>query len=160
MLTLRELIEGIDTAKLVENDAKMLRATLPVSDTVPLSSTKPTSFIVPPKGMFLCFSLTGSFTTLDAGPVDNGLCKLSMKMRNGSGRVYIPDLLSLDLLLTPGRVKDPSVGGAAASNQMQFPGIPFATVFRGNDTLSFDVQNSAAIANTWSLAFHGIWLLG
>lgn len=160
MLTIQDLIAGIPLQKVVENDAKIQRATLGVNDSVPASSTKPTSYQVPPKGIFLCMSITGSFTTLETGPADNGVCKMSMKFRNGSGRVYIPDLVSLDLLLTPGRVKDATVVGASASNQMQFPGLPWVTVFRGNDTLSIEVQNTAAYANNWALAFHGVWLLG
>ena len=53
-----------------------------------------------------------------------------------------------------------TVAAGAASNQMQFPGLPFCTVFRPNDTLSFDVQNTSLAANSWALAFHGVWLLG
>jgi len=160
MLTIQDLIAGIPLAQLLANDAKIQRATLGVSDTVLASSTKPTSYQVPPVGIFLCFSLTGNFTTVETGAADNGICKMSMKMRNGSGRVYLPDLVSMDLMLTPGRVKDPTVVGAAAGNQMQFPGLPFATVFRPKDTLSFEVQNTSLASNTWALAFHGVWLLG
>lgn len=160
MLTIQDLIAGIPLAQVLANDAKIQRATLGVSDTVLASATKPTSYQVPPRGFFLCFSLTGNFTTVETGAADSGFCKMSMKMRNGSGRVYIPDLVSLDLLLTPGRVKDPTVAAGAASNQMQFPGLPFCTVFRPNDTLSIEVQNTSLAANTWALAFHGVWLLG
>lgn len=160
MLTLQDLIAGLPQAAILQNDQKIQRGVLPVSDTVNASSTKPTSYQVPPLGPFLVYAITGSFTTLDAGPADNGICKMSMKFRNGSGRVYIPDLTPLDLILTPGRVKDAAVVGASAGNQLQFPGMPFMTVFRSNDTLSFEVQNSGTYANTWNLAFHGFWLLG
>lgn len=160
MLTLQDLIAGLPKDTILANDAKIQRGILSVSDTVPLSSTKPTSYQVPPLGPFLAYGITGSFTTLDAGPADNGICKMSMKFRNGSGRVYLPDLVPLDLLFTPGRVKDAAVVGAMYGNQLQFPGMPFVTVFRANDTLSFEVANAGTYANTWNIAFHGFWLLG
>lgn len=160
MLTLQDLIQGLPKATILANDAKIQRGILTVSDTVNASTTKPTSYQVPPLAPFLCYAITGSFTTLDAGPADNGICKMSMKFRNGSGRVYIPDLVSMDLVFTPGRVKDSAVVGADAGNQLQFPGMPFMTVFRQNDTLSFEVQNAGTYANSWNVAFHGFWLLG
>lgn len=159
MLTIQDLVQGIPLAQVLANDEKMYRATLTIADSVPASSVQPTSYQVPPKGFFLSFAMTGRFTTLETGPADDETCKMSMKLRNGSGRVYIPEFTDMDLLLTPGRVKSPTVAAGDNGNQLQFPGIPWVGVFRGGDTLAFDVQNTAAIANTWAVAFHGIWLL-
>jgi hypothetical protein len=158
MLTLQALIAGLPIAKILENDAKFHVASLPVEGTAAASATTPVSYTIPPKGNFLCLSVTGRFTTIESGAADDETCKLSIKLRSGSGRVYIPDFMDLDLWLTPGRVKG-SVAAGDNGNQLQFPGFPWVTIYRGGDTLTHEIQNESAAANSWAIAYHGIWLL-
>lgn len=157
MLSIQNLIQGIDLKKIQESDQRFYRASLRVGDTVPANDNKPTNLVVQSLGVFLCVSMTGRFTTLDTGPADTGVCRMSMKWVNGSQRVYIDQPIFLDCLFTPGRVKSPGVTGDA-SGQLQFPGLPWVTIFQPKDTLTFTVQNDAAYANTWQMALHGIWI--
>jgi len=153
-----KLIQEIDLKKLIEADKSRWTGHIRVGDSVPASTSLPTPLSISQRGLFLCLSMSGRFTTLDAGPADNGTCKLSMTMNNGSDRVYIPDPVFLDSILTPGRVKDASAAGGAAGNQLQFPGIPFVTLFKPKDIINHIVTNTAAIANTWQITYHGLWL--
>ena len=159
MLNLSDLIQGLDTQKLKEADQKFDRAVLTVGGSVAASTTTPFPLVVSPKGVFLCMSLTGRFTTLTTGPADNGVCSLKMSWQNGSGRVYIDpnSPVYLDCLLTPGRVMTPGVTGDP-SNQLQFPGLPWVTFFQPKDVLTFAIQNEATYANTFQINLHGIWL--
>ncbi len=157
MLSLQNLIAGIPIAPILENDKKFYPGILVVEGTAAASVMTPVTYTVPPKGNFICLAFTGRFTTLETGPADDETCKLSLKLRSGSGRVYIPDFVDLDMILTPGRVKG-SVAAGDNGNQLQFPGMPFVTVFRGGDNLTHEVQNDAAIANTWAIAYHGLWV--
>lgn len=159
MLDIRDLLTGIDLKKVQENDKLFQRATLRTGDTVAANATLPTSLQVSPKGVFVCMSLTGRFTTLVSGPSDTGVCNLSMTWQNSSNRVYIDKPVYLDELLTPGRVKSSLDTTGAAGNQLQFPGLPWVTVFQPNDVLTFNVQNEANYANTWQIALHGIWVI-
>ncbi len=158
MFDFKDLIQGINLAQLLAMDDKIQRATLRVGDTVPASSALPTTLNISNRGVFLCLSITGRFSTLDTGPADTGGCKLSMAIKNGSGRVYIPDLIHLDSLFTPGRVKDSLDTTGAAGNQLQFEGLEWVTVFRPTDILTHTVQNDAAYANSWEMAYHGLWI--
>lgn len=159
MLQLSDLIRGIDLQKLQENDGKFERATLRVGDTVSAGTTKPTPYIVPNKGVFLCMSLTGRFTTLTGVSTDGGVCQLKLSWLNGSNRVYIDDAnpVYLDCLLTPGRVRSVGVTGDP-SGQLAFPGLPWITFFQPSDSLSFKVQNEGAYANSWEIDMHGIFI--
>lgn len=157
MLDFKDMIQGIDLPKLLEQDSKMWRATLRAGASVPASSTLPTVLSISNRGVFLCMAITGRFSTLEVGPADNGVCNLSMKMNNGSGRVYIPDPIKMDNLLTPGRVKS-TVAGANLGEGLQFKGIEWLTCFRPKDDITITVTNDAAIANTWEMAFHGYWI--
>lgn len=157
MLDFKDLIQGIDLGKLLENDARMWRATLRVGATVPASSTLPTVLSISNRGVFLSLRMTGRFTTLEAGPADDETCKLSMKINNGSGRVYIPDPIKLDNLLTPGRVKG-SVAAGDLGGALNFPGLEWVTVFRPKDDITHTVTNDAAIANSYEIAYHGYWI--
>lgn len=157
----KELIQGINLPKLLENDAKMWRATLRVGDTVPAGTMLPTTLNISNRGVFLCLSLTGRFSTLELGAesaiVDNGICDLSMAIKNGSGRVYIQDPVFLDCLFTPGRIKA-SISSGDAANQLQFPGLPWVTCFRPTDILTHEVTNDATADNEWQLNYHGVWI--
>lgn len=158
MLTLQDLINPINLAQAQAADSKFYRATLQASDEVPASQSKPTNLVISPKGVFICMSITGRFTTLTGAATDSGVCPLSMTWQNGSQRVYIDQPVYMDCLFTPGRVRVAGVTGDPSS-QLQFPGLPWVTVFQPKDTLIFKVTNDAAYANRWQIALHGIWVL-
>ena len=158
MLSLKELLDGIDLAKVMEADKRGWMSCLPVGDTVPASSSKPTNLIVPTRGIFLNLGLTGRFSSLSDATTDSGVCPLSMKWANGSQRIYISQPVYLDCLFTPGRVRTAGVTGDPGG-QLQFPGIEWVTVFQPGDTLTFTVTNDAAYANSWQIDLFGLWVL-
>jgi len=159
MLTLADLIAGINLAKVQEADQFMERASLPVSGTVAAGATTPYTLEISPKGTFLCLAITGRFSTLTAAATDSGVCALKTSWSNGNGRIYIDDSqpLYLDCLLTPGRVRTAGVTGDP-SGQLQFPGMPWIAFFAPKDVLTFKVQNEAAYQNTFQIALQGVWL--
>ena len=158
-LTIGDLIRGIDLDKILANDQKIWPNRLRVGDTVDAGKSKPTTLNISNRGVFLCLSFTGSYSTIDNSPAaDTGVCRLSMKVRNSSGRVYIPDPVFLHNIFTPGRVKDTADITGAASGQLQFPGEEFVTVFRPSDVITHDVQNDAIQPNTWEMVYYGVWL--
>jgi hypothetical protein len=161
MFTLRDLLHGIPLKQLLEGDKKIWTSSLRVGDTVLAGKSKPTVLSISQRGVFLCLSYTGSFTTLfdDGGAAgDNGVCALSMKSNNNNGRVYFPEPIFLHNLFTPGRVKDVQVPAGTASNSLQFPGMEFVTVFRPSDQITHVVQNDATFDNSWEMAYHGVWI--
>lgn len=157
-MDLRSLMNNLDVAKLMATDKKVWRATLRCGDTVPANSGKPTTLSISSRGLFLLCSITGRFSTLKTGPVDDGVCRLSFSMTNGSGRVYIQDPIYMDSFLTPGRVKDGQDPDGEPSGVLQFPGIEFLTLFQPTDEITFVVDNAADFANSWQYQFHGFWV--
>ncbi len=157
MFDFKDLMQGINLQQLLANDDRIERATLRVGDTVPASSSLPTTLNISDRGVFLCLGITGRFSTLDTGPTDNGICKLSMTIKNGSGRVYIPDAIFLDSLFTPGRVKDAADTSGAVANQL-FGMLEWVTCFRPKDILTHTVQNDGTYANSWQMSYHGVWI--
>lgn len=145
--------------QLLKGDEKIWASSLRVGDTVAAGISKPTTLSISQRGVFLVMSYTGSYTTLQ-GATDDGVCRMSMKIKNSSGRVYISDPIFLHNLFTPGRVKDTTQPAAAAGNQLQFPGLPWITVFRPNDDITHEVQNDATFVNSWEMAYHGVWIIG
>jgi hypothetical protein len=158
MFTLRDLLHGIPLKQLLAGDEKIWTSSLRVGDTVLAGKSKPTVLSISQRGVFLVLSYTGSYTTLAAGPTDNGVCALSMKSNNNNGRVYFPEPIFLHNLFTPGRVKDVLDPAGAASNSLQFPGMEWVTVFRPSDQITHVVQNDATADNSWEMAYHGIWI--
>lgn len=157
-MNLRDMMNNLDVPKLLATDNRIWRATLRVGDTVDANQTKPTTLSVSSRGLFLCCAITGRFSTLMAGPDDDGICRLAFSMKNGSGRVYIQDPIYMDSFLTPGRVKDALDDTGAASGVLQFPGIEFLTLFQPTDEITFEVNNAADYANTWQMSLHGFWV--
>lgn len=160
MLTIRDLLSGINLAQVQANDKLIDRATIKAGGSVAANVTTPVTVQVSKKGVFVCMAITGRFTTLTAGPTDNGVCALSMTWQNSSGRVYIDQPVYLDELFTPGRVKSSLDAAGAVGNQMQFPGLDWVAVFQPGDMLTFNVQNEATYANTWQIVLHGFWVKG
>lgn len=106
---------------------------------------------------FLCLFITGSFTTLTAGPLDDGINHLTCTaIQNGDTKEFWADFIPLDHFLTPGRMKDASVAGAAASQALAAPPIPFIAFMPAGSIISFKFANDATIANKYKLTFHGI----
>jgi len=157
-MNLRDLMNNLDVAKLMETDNRAWRATLRAGDTVPASQAKPTTLSISSRGLFLCCAITGRFSTLKTGPEDDGVCRLSFSMNNGSGRVYIQDPIYMDTFLTPGRVKNAADDTGDPSGVLQFPGIEFLTLFQPTDEITFTVNNAADYANDWQMALHGFWI--
>lgn len=155
------MLKGISLADLKDQDDRLWPSTLRVPGEVPAGESLPVVLDVSTLGVFLVLSMSGRFTTLDdnEGAFDSGVCNLSMTVKNGSGRVYIPDPIKLDLLLTPGRVKDSNTYQAAEpSGFLQFPGRPFVTLWQGKDQITHNVFNQAGYANSFEIAYHGFWV--
>ncbi len=159
-MNLRDMLLNLDVKKLMEADQRIWRATLRVGDSVPANQALPTTLNISDRGLFLCCSITGRFTTLinDETVQDNGVCSLSFTMTNGSGRVYIQDPIYMDSFLTPGRVKSELDDTGDASGVLQFPGIEFLTLFQPKDDITFKVDNAANTENTWQMSLHGFWI--
>ncbi len=162
-MNLRDMLLNLDVKKLMEADNRIWRATLRVGDSVPANQALPTTLNVSDRGLFLCCSITGRFTTLinDETVQDNGVCALSFTMVNGSGRVYIQDPIYMDSFLTPGRVKSDLATNnddAAPSGVLEFPGIEFLTLFQPKDDITFKVDNAANTENSWQMSLHGFWI--
>lgn len=123
-------------------------------------------------GDFLCLYITGSYTTLamsEALIVDNGVCSLRGQLFDGTGnRQLFNDFIPLDLLLSPGRIKDTSavnaieasgtIERADVSQQLFYP-MEFQHLFDVNSTIFFDVKNDSDAENQFTVCFHGIRLL-
>lgn len=159
--SIANLIAGIPLDRILLNDGKIWINKLRVGDTVLAGKSKPTALNISTRGIFLCLSFTGSYTTMDNGDpaVDNGVCRMSMKISNSSGRVYIPDPIFLHNLFSPGRVKSAADLTGEPSNQLQIDGTEWVTIFRPNDVITHDVQNDSDYDNDWEMSYTGIWII-
>lgn len=159
--SISNLIAGIPLDRILQNDGKVWINKLRVGDTVLPGKSKPTALNISTRGIFLCLSFTGSYTTIENGdpPVDNGICRMSMKISNSSGRVYIPDPIFLHNLFSPGRVKSSVDLTGEPSNQLQIDGTEWVTIFRPNDVITHDVQNDSDYENNWEMSYTGIWII-
>lgn len=160
-LSISNLIAGIPLDLILKNDERIVVNKLRVGDTVEAGKSKPTALNISTRGVFLCLSYTGSYTTLRNGDptTDSGVCEMSMKISNSSGRVYVPEPCFLHNLFTPGRVKSVLALAGDPGNQLQFDGTEWVTVFRPNDVITHDVQNDSDYPNSWEMVYHGVWLL-
>lgn len=159
MLKLEDLIRGLDLQAIQKADGQFDMGILSVSGTVAASASLPFQISVASRGVFLCMSISGRFSTLTAAATDSGVCALKTSWLNGSNRVYIDvqNPVYLDCLLTPGRVRTAGVAGDPSS-QLMFPGMPWVTFFQPKDELTFNVTNEAAYANSFQINLNGIWL--
>ena len=127
-----------------------------MSETVAANSTRLCKTNVSNYGHFFCQFITGTFSTLDAGPADNLLNHLSGQLIDGAGqRKLFSDRIPFPLWLSPGRRKDVLVAGAAVGNNLFYP-IEFEYLFTANSDILLDVSNNSAYANSFEICFHGI----
>lgn len=130
-----------------------------LQDTVPANTTQLGRVNISNLGHFFCMFITGHFTTLDAGPADNGISYLSGQLIDGAGqRKLFNERIPLDLWLSPGRRKSALVLGAAAGNNLFYP-IEFEYLFTANSDILLDVENSSTHANSYEIVFHGIRIM-
>lgn len=127
-----------------------------MAETIPANSTRLCKTNVSNYGHFFCMFMTGTFSTLDAGPADNGINHLSGQLIDGAGqRKLFSDRIPFALWLSPGRRKDSLVAGAAAGNSLFYP-IEFEYLFTANSDILLDVSNNSTYANSFEICFHGI----
>lgn len=143
-----------------------------LSDTVPAGEQRRQKVDISHIGDFVCFYITGSYTTLySTGEynVDNGVCSLRGQLIDGTGmRKLFNDFIPLDLWLSPGRIKtnvaanvlsdEGAILRADPAQQLFYP-FEFQHLFDVNSTIVMDCKNDSTSANTYSLCFHGIRLL-
>jgi len=155
-MVVKPFSQKIDTSAVFDIQNVQHSERLLMAETVPANSTRLCKTNISNYGHFFCMFITGTFSTLDAGPVDNGINHLSGQMIDGAGqRKLFNDRVPLDLWLSPGRRKDITVAAAAAGNNLFYP-IEFEYLFTANSDILLDVANNAAIANSFEICFHGI----
>jgi hypothetical protein len=127
-----------------------------LSDSVAAGTQKTCRVSVSALGHFLCNFITGSFTTQStAGAVvDDGIDYLRGKLIDGGAqRALFSDYIPLHLFLTPGRRR--SLAAGAVSNTLFYP-LPLEYLFTANSEIVMDVKNDSDVANSLSIAFHGV----
>jgi hypothetical protein len=144
-----------------------------LSDTVPAGQSKLGKAAVSNLGHFLCQYITGHFSTLKndnvAGTIDDGVSHLRAQLSDGNGQKKLySDYIPLDLLLSPGRVRDGAagnayqpdgvVGTATAGNSLFYP-QEFEYLFAANGDILFDVKNDSDVDLSYGIVFHGIRVL-
>ena len=154
MSNLKVLTRQIDVDKTFGLQRQQKYEILPMSGTVPATSNSIVKASVSNQGHFYCLFVTGSFTTLVAGPADDGVNHLRGKLFSNNDplfNAYVP----FDLFLSPGRRKAAVVPGAAAGNNL-FLQFPLEFLFPANTDIIMDTINDGDFANAFDIAFVGI----
>lgn len=130
--------------------------TLYMAATIPALSSIQVKTSVSSEGHFFLNYMTGSFTTLSAGPVDGNVDYLRAQLRDGGkgNRPLFSDYTPLHLFLTPGRRKSALAAGSDSNNL--FLPIDFEYLFQANSEIVMEVKNDSDYANSFSIAFFGI----
>lgn len=93
---------------------------------------------------FECYFITGDFTTLTAAGVDDGVCRTSIRITDGSNDLRLMDaFVPTNLFLSPGRQLSPGVAGNP-SQQLFYP-FPFCHIFPANGSIVIEGQNSGGL---------------
>ena len=122
---IRILTKAIDTVRLLSLQGRQKLDVLVLTGIVPALGSTLAKVTVSNLGHFYAYFATGKFSTLGAGPADDGISHLSGKLIDGgTARPIFNDFVPLDLWLTPGRAKDALAPAGAASNNLFVP-IPF-----------------------------------
>jgi hypothetical protein len=161
-MVVKPFSQRIDPNKVFDIQNSQYSERLLLADTVPANSTKLGKVTVANLGHFFCQFITGSFSTLKlvaAVITDTGLSYLSGQLMDGSGqRKLFNEPIPLDLLLSPGRRKDPTSANVVAdpaSNGLFFP-LEFEYMFTANSDILFNVVNTSDNPNSYEIVFHGI----
>jgi hypothetical protein len=147
-MVVKPFSQRIDPNKVFDIQNSQYSERLLLADTVPANSTKLGKVTVANLGHFFCQFIT-----------DTGLSYLSGQLMDGSGqRKLFNEPIPLDLLLSPGRRKDPTSAAVVAdpaSNGLFFP-LEFEYMFTANSDILFNVVNTSSNPNSYEIVFHGI----
>ncbi len=105
-------------------------------------------------GHFECLYLGGTYTSLDAGPIDTGTCPVSVMLED-AGRHWksFEGLIPMNLWASPGRVR--SSGIAGDPSHPLFKHSIFEYTFNAGTEIEISYANSANYANEFWLLFIG-----
>lgn len=125
------------------------------SVTVPAESVVDAAVNITSYGHFMLLYMTGDYTTKVAGPLDDGICRVSVQLIDGiNNRNLFSDPIPADLFLSPGRRQIlPGVGAASQELRILYP---FVYTFQMSGRIIFRVRNDADYENIVRIMFTGI----
>jgi hypothetical protein len=159
-MSLKVLTRRVDTEKSFTLQRQQKYEIIPMTGVVPATSNSIVKASVSNQGHFYCLFITGSFTTLSVGPVDDAVNHLRGKLFSNNDPIfnaYTP----FDLFLSPGKrtgtVGTPPVAITPpfAPNSL-FLQFPLEFLFPANTDILMDVINDGTYANSFDIAFIGI----
>lgn len=154
---LNPLQDWIDPKQILELQNAQYQDVLVFDEQIPVGELVNGAVNVTSVGHFLLVSITGEFTTIE-NDLDDGVNRLTMQLLDGSNqRTLFSNFVSVNTILSPGRVLLPGVAGAASSQlEMEWP---FIYLFPINSSILVRVQSGATLgttANQLRLTFKGI----
>lgn len=121
---------------------------------VPANSSAIFEIAISADAAFHAQSVTGEFTTLNAGGADGGANGLTMQwFDDGRDLRLFNDFIPCSLVFSPGRQRSSGIAGDP-SQQLFFP-IEFDYLFKPTSTFRCEVRNSLATDNNFQMCFHG-----
>ncbi|MCP4355999.1 MAG: hypothetical protein GY793_10300 [Proteobacteria bacterium] len=111
---------------------------------------------VPANGSFEVEQLLITYTTLDddgGSPVDNGVSGISLKIKDRGTQRELTDLLPIESIATPGRVKALPASGAD-SNVLQIP-FTFKYFLEADSAIEVDFVSTNTTDNVVKMVFKG-----
>ena len=164
-------LNQISIKKLFEVRQNQHQDFLYLADKVPAGKSKIGKTAVSNRGHFLCLKITGSFETstiYGEDQIDDGVCYLRGILRDGSNNQLFSDYIPLNLVLTPGRRKDPNsanvvvdvaAGDRADPASNLFYPTEFVYPFPANTDIIMEVKNDSEVDLSYSMCFQGIRVL-
>lgn len=120
---------------------------------VPGPGTKPLEITIPNAVHFVSESITGIYTTLDAGGADGGVCLLDLKINlRGKYELFYNDV-PLSCFMSPGRQRTSGIAGDP-SHQLFYP-KKFENMFPALSQIKLDFSSSAATDNEVTICLWG-----
>jgi hypothetical protein len=167
----------LNAGSMMEMQRRQYRETLLLEDTVPAGQSKQGFTSITNLGSFLVQSITGSFDTgtlYSDGDgyiyIDDGIDYLRGQLIDGNGqRKLFNDYIPFHIWLSPGRRKDAASTNVqndnapylkADSSYPLFYPLEFVYLFAANGNILLDVKNDSGVDLSYSIAFHGIRILG
>jgi hypothetical protein len=163
----------IDAGKIIELQRVQYETRLQIKGWIGPQTTQQLKVSIGNLGHFICYWMTGSFTTLQIGTppnslIDRGINYLRAKMIDGTGqRELFEDYIPVDLWLSPGRVLPvpslipppytlPIPAGLGAPSNNLFVPIEFNYLFQSNSEIILDTKNDSDGPNYLDVCFHGM----
>jgi len=144
----------LNPQELIDLQEKQYDNIIPVEASIDANSSRDLTVNISSEGHFQLWYFTMGFTTLQAGPADNGINNIFCQLIDGAQtRTLFTGNVNAALIASPGRLRgNAGVGNPDEPLRLVYP---FRYMFPRFGTIIMRCRNDHDFANTVSIAYYG-----